>query len=171
MRGIFNALGLVILVVVVGCSSRVVPSTTTETKTIVHDSIIIKEVPRIDTVLVPGEKIVVTELIECDSVTNKPKAKSFKAKGKLASVEVEIKEDGSATATGGCDSLQAVVTAMDKEIRHYKHEQKERNKEVVKTQLIYRTRGIDIFCRTFTGLVLFFILLVLINKLKPLKFF
>lgn len=168
MRGIFIAMfGLMILVVVAGCSSRVVPSTSTsETKTIVKDSIVVKEVPRIDTVHIPGEKIVVTEYIECDSVTNKPKAKSIKAQGTRTNLSVVLRTDGSMVATAGCDSLQAVVTAMDKEIFHLKHESKTSNKEVVKTQLIYRTRKIDIFCRWFTGLALSFLLIVIIYKLK-----
>lgn len=173
MRGISLVLSLLflILVVVAGCSSRVVPSTTTRETVIVRDSIVTKEIPRFDTVRVAGEMIVVTEYIECDSVTNKPKAVKLKAKNEKAFVSVEIDSAGKLSATGGCDSLYAVVTVMDKTITHLKHELNEKSTEVVKTKTIYRTRRIDIFCRTFTGLVLFFLLLVLVNKFKPLKFF
>jgi hypothetical protein len=171
MRGIFIPLVVVILVVVVGCSSRVAPSTTTDTKTIVRDSIITREVPRIVTVKVPGEKVVVKEYIDCDSSTNKVKPKTIRARSHSAIVDVTFSSDGSVTASGGCDSLQAVVTAMDKTIYHLKHQSTEKYKEVVKPQLIYRTRGIDTFCRSFTGLVLFFLLLVVVNKIKLLKIF
>jgi len=160
MRGIFTGLGLMILVVVVGCSSRVVPSITTDTKTIVRDSIVTREIPRFIEVKVPGEKVVVKEYIKCDSITNKVKPKTIRARSESAIVDVTFSSDGSVTATGGCDSLNAVVTAMDKEIFHLKHELTVESKEVV-----YKTRGIDIFCRWFAGIVILFLLVVVIIKL------
>jgi hypothetical protein len=158
-------LGLLILLVV-GCSPRAVPSTTTDTKTVVRDSIIVKEVPRIVEVKVPGETVVVKEFIECDSTTNKPKPKVIKARHGNAFVKVKIESDGSATATGGCDSLQALVEVKDKEILHLKEKLTEKSKTETKVITQKKTRTIDIFCRCFTGIVLSIILLVLISKLK-----
>jgi hypothetical protein len=170
MRGFFIVICLA-LVGVVGCSRKVAPSTKTEERTVVRDSIIIREIPRIDTVTVPGEKIVVREVIECDSVTNKPKAKTFKAKGEKAFVNVTIDEHGNATATGGCDDLKKAIIARDREIFRLRQEQQNSKKEVTKTQIIYKTRRVDIFCRLFTGLALLFLLAVITYKIKTLKFF
>jgi len=61
---------------------------------------------------------------------------------------VKIKADGSAIATGGCDSLSLLVETKDSIIYHLR-------KEVTmteKTEPVYLTRDIDKYCRIYTGL-------------------
>lgn len=162
-RGIisYTGLGLVLLLVVVGCSRKAVPSITTE----VRDSIIVKEVPRLVEVPVPGATVTVREYIECDSTTNKPKPKRIEGSNGRANVRTEIKADGSFESTGGCDSLLVLVEAMDTEIRHL-HSEKSKEVQVVTE---YKTRGIDTFCRWFTCIAVVLVILRGFYKLNQLN--
>lgn len=169
-KNLLLCLGFLSILLVVGCGRRAVPSTTTETITIVKDSIIVKEVPKIVEVTVPGDTVTVTEVIECDSVTNKPKAKKVKAGNGRAKVQLNIDASGNATVIGGCDSAKIAIQVLERQIEKYRNESTAKSKTVVKTVVKYRTRGIDVFCRWFTGIVLFIILLVLYQKLKPKSF-
>jgi len=163
-RGIisYTGLGLVLLLVVVACGRKAVPSITTE----VRDSIVIKEVPRLVEVKVPGETVIVRETVECDSTTNKPKPKRIEAASGRAKALVDIKADGSAEVMGGCDDYLTTIAAMDTEIRQLRTE---KSKEVrVVTQ--YKTRGIDIFCRWFTCIVVVLVICYFsfrLNQLSP----
>lgn len=147
---------IVAVVALASCSKRTVSTTTS-----VRDSIIIKEVVRVDTVKIPGETVTIREQIECDSLTNKPKPTSITVQKSKAKVSVRIDSAGMLTATGGCDSLEAVVKALDKEVFHMRHEQK---KETI-TITEYKTRGIDKFCRWFTGISLLLIVLIVVLKI------
>jgi hypothetical protein len=149
---------LFILLVVAGCSRKAAPSITSE----VSDSTIIKYVPRIVEVKVPGETVTVKEYIKCDSVTNKPIPVKFSARGKKSKVIVEVDALGEATATGGCDSLEAAIQTMDKEIFRLRTEKR---KEVI-PDIEYKTYRIDKFCRTFTGIFFLVLLIYIIYKFK-----
>jgi hypothetical protein len=151
---------LCFLLVVVGCGRKAVPSITSE----VRDSIVVREVPRLVEVKVPGETVTVKEYIECDPVTNKPKQKDIKANTGRAHVAVAVRSDGLLTASGGCDSLTAVIQQMDKEIFRLRHEKREEVRVVTQ----YKTRDIDVFCRWFTAIVLLIIILYTIVKFKAL---
>lgn len=145
-RGPLSGLMMVLLLVVVGCSRKAAPSTTTE----VTDSIHVREVPRFFEVKIPGDTVTVVEYIECDSVTNKPKPFTIKSKSKRASIVVNVDKNGLLTSTGVCDSLQQVIQAMDKEIFRLRIE---KSKKVVPA---YITRDIDKACRWIAGIVLLF---------------
>lgn len=160
MRGIFIGLGLVLLLVVAGCNRKIVSSTTTK----VRDSLIVKEVPRIVTVTIPGDTVTVKEYIECDSITNKPKPKEFKSGNGRAKVSVMIADDGSLTATGGCDSLQRAIEVRDKIIEKFHSEEKNELKTVVE----YKTRGIDKFCRWFTAISIILIVAYIFYRLNKI---
>jgi hypothetical protein len=149
---------MVLLLMVVGCNRKGVPSTTT----IVTDSTYVKEVPRYVEIKIPGDTVTVTEYIECDSATLKPKPVTIKAKNNRAALAVNIKATGELTATGSCDSLKDVIQVMDKEIFRLRHEKKH---EVVE-KTVYKTRGIDKFARLYTGITLGALLLYLIFKVK-----
>lgn len=135
---------MVLLLVVAGCSRKVTSSTTTE----VTDSVYVKEVPRFIEILIPGDTVEIERMVECDSVTNKPKPFTVRKKSKTASLTVGIDSQGRLTGTGVCDSLQKIIEAKDKEITRIR---KEKTKEVI-VQTEYKPRGIDIFCRWFTGI-------------------
>jgi hypothetical protein len=141
---------------VVGCTRKGAPSTTT----VVIDSTRVEVKYRDVPVPVPGETVTITEYIECDSTTNKPKPKKFEARGEKAVVTGSIDEQGKLNVTGGCDSLTAIVKAQDSLIFRLKHEKK----TIVEVQ--YLTRGIDKFCRWFTGIVLLLTTGYIILKLK-----
>jgi hypothetical protein len=116
MRGA-NLIGLglwLLLLVASGCSRKITSGVTT----IVRDSLIVKEVPRIVEKFIPGQTVFVKEYIECDSTTNKPKPKNISASNGKAKVTVSVKADGTLTASGGCDSLKALIEVRDKEIEH-----------------------------------------------------
>lgn len=169
---LFNTLlGFLSILLVVGCGRKVVPSTTTETRTIVRDSIIEKEVIKNVEVKVPGEKVYITEYVDCDSATNKPKAKHIKASNGRAMVELKIDSTGKAELVGGYDSLVLQIQTLIKTIERFREEKESKTKTVVKVVTEYKTRRIDIFCRCFTGIILFILLLVLFHKIKPFKFF
>lgn len=110
---------LVVGIVVMACSQKTAVSSTEVT-----DSTVTRYVTRIDTVIIPGEKVTLKEYIECDTVTNKPKPFQAKAKKGKAYVSVKIEPTGELTAQGGCDSLTQVIKAMDKEIYRLRHEKK-----------------------------------------------
>lgn len=142
MRSIFFiVVGLLMIMVGVGCSRRTVPSTTT-----VKDSLIVKEVPRLVEVKVPGDTVTVTDYIECDSTTNKPKPKNIRASNGKAHVSVAVADDGKLTAFGGCDSLKAVISALDREVYHLRYEHK------TEPVIIYRVHWYDKVCRWIAGL-------------------
>jgi hypothetical protein len=136
----------------------------TTTTTVVKDSIIVKEVPRMVEVFVPGATVTVKEYIECDSLTNKPKPKKIQAQTGKAFTSVEVKADGTLTAIGGCDSLQHLVQVLDKEVFRLRYEKK----DSVLTKIEYRTRCIDKFCRWFTGISIASCLLFLGLHLKSI---
>jgi hypothetical protein len=159
-RGLFFFIGFTLLVLVVGCSSRVAPSISTKEK--VRDSIVVREVPRIVEVVVPGETITVTKYIECDSVTNKPKPVELIVKSVKSKVTLKVDSTGLMTATGGCDSLKLALQAMDRELFHYKHEKT----EIKEPQVIYKTRSIDIFCRWFSAIVLVLLGIIIFHKIR-----
>jgi hypothetical protein len=161
MRGTIIGLGLVLLLVVAGCSRKITSTTTSK----VSDSLSVKIVPRFITVNVPGETVTVKEYIECDSLTNKPKPKEFKAATGRAKVTVSVKADGELIATGGCDSLKLQLEARDSIIYHLRREEK----ETVREKVVYETRPIDKFCRPFTGIALLLITGFIFYKLNKLN--
>lgn len=110
---------LVVGIVVMACSQKTAVSSTEVT-----DSTVTRYVTRIDTIVVPGQKVTLKEYIECDKITNKPKPFKAKAKSGKAHVSVNIEPTGELTAQGGCDSLTQVINALDKEIFRLRHEKK-----------------------------------------------
>lgn len=122
----------------------------TTTTTIVKDSVIVKEVPRLVEVPVPGDTVKIIDVIECDSLTNKPKPKKIQATTGRAFTSVEVKADGTLTATGGCDSLLQVIEVMDREITRMRSE----TTETETTQIAYRATTFDIFLRWLFGIVI-----------------
>jgi hypothetical protein len=146
------------LLLVAGCSRKAI-TTTTEVK----DSIVTRYVPRLVEVKVPGDTVAIYEYLECDSVTNKPKPFSAKAKSKKAHVAVVIDSTGKLSATGGCDSLKALLKAMDKELFHYRHEKKE---EVIPQ---FKTRKIDVILRWIAITYLLLTVAYILKKLNPRK--
>lgn len=158
MKRIFLLLSCLALFMVVGCSRKAVPATI-EVRDSIRTEIKYRDVP----VPVPGEKVKVIEYIECDSVTNKPKPVSIKAKGKKAFVNVTIDKQGKLEATGGCDSLVAIIQAQDKEIFQLRHRRE------VKIQKVHEPRWYDIAARwisLFTLLGILLLILVTFLKLK-----
>lgn len=101
------------IVVLFGCSRKTVSTTSITTE---KDSTYVKETPRDVEVKIQRDTVTITEYIECDSVTNKPKPISIKKTSTRASIKIDIAPDGQLTATSGCDSLKTIIQALDKEI-------------------------------------------------------
>jgi hypothetical protein len=151
-----------LLIVVLFAAFSCCPKISTHTTSTVTDSTSSKITVRLDTVRLPGDTVTLINYIECDSVTNKPKPVKFNAKSGKAHVSVKVDATGQLTATGGCDSLEAVVKAYDKELFRYRHE----NKKEVVTRTEFKTRDVDIFCRWFTGIVLVLLTVAALLKFK-----
>lgn len=147
---------MVLLFVMAGCGRKVVPSITTE----VSDSVHVKEVTRFVPVPIPGDTVTVERLIECDSVTNKPKPFNIKKKSKHASVVLTVDSAGMLTSTGVCDSLNKVIKAKDTEIYRLK------STKTATTTPVYITSGFDKFCRWFFAITLILIVGTIGMKLK-----
>lgn len=132
------------------------------TSSSVKDSTHIELKPRIVMKDIPGATISTTTIIECDSVTNKPKPAKVKAKDKntRANVEAVVKPDGTLEVKGGCDSLQVAVEVLDKEVTRLREEKS------TEVKIEYQTRKIDIVCRWFTGAALLSFIVVTILRFK-----
>src|SRR5688572_2135268 len=115
MRGIIG-LGMVLLLVMVGCSRKVTSSITSK----VTDSTTTREVPRIIPVSVPGKNVSVTMLVKCDSNTNQPIPTEVNATEESAFVNLFLDEEGVLTANGGCDSLKTEIETRDKIIERFR---------------------------------------------------
>jgi len=122
------------------CSKKTFTNTS-QTK----DSIHIEYKERLVEVPVPGDTVEVEKLIECDSLTNKPKPFTVKMKSGRARINLKVDSKGSLTATGICDSLTRIVKLADKEI--FRLREKIEKLEVLKTE--YKTRTIDKIARWF----------------------
>ena len=150
-----------VLLIVAGCSRKTMTSTSE-----VRDSTVIKYVPRLVEVKVPGDTVTIKELIECDELTNKPKPFLRKSKTAKAKVSVAIDKRGMLTATGGCDSLKTVVQTMDKEIFRLRHE----SKTQTETKIEYKTRTIDKWARTICLIEVIALAGYIFYKLNRIKF-
>jgi len=146
MRRVVFFIGLLSLLVVAGCGRKAAPSRTSATETKSKDSVRVeyrdREVP------VPGEKVVVTQVIECDSVTNKPKPATIEGRSGRAFTRTEVDANGNVTSTGGCDSTNLLLKNAEKEINRWK--EKYEIERTTETKIEYKTRDIDIFCRYFS---------------------
>jgi len=156
---------LSLLLLVVGCSRKTAPSTSIEysKEDSVHAEIKHRDVP----VPVPGETVVVHDTIDCDKLTNKPKEEHIKAKSGKAFVDVNIHKDGSITASGGCDSLTAVIQAKDSIIAHYQTIIK--SKTEVKVETEYINHWYDPYCRGLALIILIAIALYILHTFLKIK--
>lgn len=157
---LFLLSGLMVLLSVVGCS-RKVTSTTTE----VTDSVHVREVPRFITITEPGDTVVLERMIECDSITNKPKPFTTSKKSGRASVTLSVDESGKLTSTNVYDSLHKVIKVMDKEIYRLKHT---KQRETV-TVTEYKKRSFDSFTNWWFAITAIVLICFIFFQLK--KFF
>lgn len=147
---------MVLLSVVAGCGRKVVPSITTE----VSDSVLVREVPRFIPVPIPGDTVEIERLVECDSVTNKPKPFAVTKKATRASLQVSIDTAGRLQSKAICDSLQKIVEAKDREIRRIRKE------KTVIEKPVYVTTGFDRFCRWWFAITATILIVTIFLKLK-----
>lgn len=103
------------------CSRRVITQTVEHT---IVDSVYVTLTPRDTTIYIPGDTVNITTYIECDSVTNKPKALSHHARAGRLSSSVSISPDGRLSVRAQCDSLEQIISVLDKEIFRLRHEKK-----------------------------------------------
>lgn len=143
--------GLMVLLLTAGCSRKAVTSVTEETEII--DSTYIDFISRDAEVSIPRDSVVIWKFIECDSETNKPKNFKIEKTSKRSKVKVSV-NDGLLVAVSDCDSLKAVISAMDKIIFRLRHE----TKKIKKSEPVYVTRRIDIICRWISGILVLLII-------------
>jgi hypothetical protein len=154
-----SGLMMVLLIVVAGCSRKVVSSTASE----VTDSIHVVEKTRDVLVHVPGDTVRIDRWIECDSVTNKPKPFIETKRGhKQASITTEMKSDGELISTATCDSLNEIITAKDKEI----FELRTNNTAKTEQTIQYKKRGFDTFTNWYFAITALGLIAFIFHKLK-----
>lgn len=107
------------VIVFTSCTKRVI-----STNSSVTDSTIIKEVVRFDTLRIKGDTVRITERIECDSITNKPKPFRIRERSGRATALVEVNQAGELTVEAACDSLEKVIQLLDREIFRLRQEKK-----------------------------------------------
>jgi hypothetical protein len=112
---------LLILIWLSSCSRRVISQTVEHT---IIDSVYVTLTPRDTTIYIPRDTVNITTYIECDSLTNKPKALSQHARSGRLSSSVSITLDGRLSVRAQCDSLEQVISLMDKEIFRLRQEKK-----------------------------------------------
>jgi hypothetical protein len=112
---------LLILIWLSSCSRRVITQTVEHT---IIDSVYVTLTPRDTTIYIPGDTVSITTFIECDSVTNKPKALSQHARSGRLSSSVSIMPDGRLSVRAQCDSLEQIISVLDKEIFRLRQEKK-----------------------------------------------
>jgi hypothetical protein len=104
------------------CGRKTLPTVTT----VIKDSIVIKETPRFVDVLVPKDSTVIIGVIECDSLTNKPKPVKRRAHNGRATSSLTIDNNGKYKVIGECDSLKKVIEVRDREIVKMHNEKTQR---------------------------------------------
>jgi hypothetical protein len=112
---------LLILIWLSSCSRRVITQTVEHT---IIDSVYVTLKPRDTTIYIPGDTVRITDIIECDSITNKPKPINISSRSGRAQAQVQITADGRLNILAHCDSLEQVITVMDKEIFRLRQEKR-----------------------------------------------
>lgn len=158
-------LGLGFLMMVAGCGSigprhKAATTTTTEIK----DSVSVVYTVRIDTVTVPGDTVTVTDVIECDSVTNKPKPKTLRAFGHRAHVVVAVDSTGQLTAQAVCDQYMKIILSQQKEIFRLQQEKRQLVRQI--NVPVYKTYWYDPPARVISLILVCFVAGYTIIKLK-----
>ena len=133
-----------LLLVAASCGRRAVPSVTTK----VTDSTYVSEVPRIVEVKIPGYKLGIRTIIECDSNTNKPKPLQIeKHAAERAHLAVQVTGQSELIVDSRCDSLVEEIEVRDKLITRLQT----KSTDTVHVETEYKTRQIDIVCRWIAG--------------------
>ena len=127
-------------VLLLSCSRKSTISKT-ETVTVYRDSVYQRETVMIDTLLMPGDSILTFIVVECDSVTNKPKAAASKSKSGGMVQDVSIDASGNLTARCIADSLMRIIITKDRELGRFREllsSRKDSKSEVVEKRHIPR---------------------------------
>lgn len=123
-----------------------------------------------DTIYLPGDTIVIDHIIECDSITNKPKEFKSKTIGKNGRLELSLK-NGLLMVKSKYDSAVLLIQKNEKEIYILRKSLLTINnhKEETKTVVDYKTHWYDIWARWIAVAVVLFLLIKTIIKIyKPL---
>jgi hypothetical protein len=134
-----------VVVCCVVCSCKPPAATTKEVSHNQRDSVHEKITERLVPYAVPGETVTVTEYIECDSVTNKPKPAKGSARNGKSETSFDLDKNGKLTSKCKCDSVELLLKETQKEVYTLKQtSDKEKDSEV---RIEYKTRDIDRVCR------------------------
>lgn len=127
-------------ILLVSCSRKSTISKT-ETVTVYRDSLYEKETVMIDTLLMPGDSIFTFIVVECDSLTNKPKPAVSKSKSGGMAQDVSIDASGNLTARCVADSFMHIIITKDRELGRFREllsSRKDTKLEVVEKRHIPR---------------------------------
>jgi uncharacterized protein YcfL len=123
-----------------------------------------------DTIVTPGETIIIEKRIECDPVTNKPKEFTDKVKGKNSTIDVSLK-NGLLQVKAKYDSLLHVIDLKEQHIHTLTevNTRLSKQKEEVKIVTAYKVHWYDIWARWIAvAVILFSIIKIVIKIYKPL---
>jgi hypothetical protein len=147
----------IVMLLLSSCSRK-----TVTTSTNVTDTTTIREIIRYDTIRTPGDTIRISELIECDSITNKPKPITIRERVGRATASVTINNQGQLQVQASCDSLENIIRIMDKEIFRLRHETKTVYYEKKPSKF---KQWIDNVTYTLLGLIILYFLLRLLSRI------
>ncbi len=168
-----SALCVLVVFCAVACSRKVVPQPGTishaDSSYVKKDSTwSVKEVVY-DTLWLPGDSVEVEVLIECDSVTNKPKDITIGAKGDKSKLMLSLR-NGILNVKSKYDSVMK-INARQKETIHHLSDalvrvNKQKQETIVKVE--YKTHWYDTGARWIAGIVLLILIIYIVTKnLKP----
>lgn len=115
----FKYLLCIVALLFSSCASRKIQHTT-DTKVVIKDSFSVKETVQYDTIVLPGDTLIQTFTIECDSLTNQPKPFQVSQKHGRSSQVITLNSKGILTAECATDSLMHVIAEKNREVAIYK---------------------------------------------------
>jgi len=148
------------LIIFGSCSNKQIP--TSSEKSTTTDSTVTTYKPREIKTFTAEVSVNVVKKIECDPATNKPKPTKISVRNKKLSANATIDDKGELTVDAKCDSLEQVITVMDKEV--FRLKQHIREKKTVVPQ--FKTRRLDVVCRWISGIALAILLIIVYRTIR-----
>ena len=164
MKFFFALVLCVVVVCLLACSRKGLPQAGTiaraDSSFVKKDSTWRDVVTEVDTVYLPGDTIKIETLIECDSITNKPKDISVVVDGKHSKLEVILRK-GILNVKSKYDSVMQITIHQKETIHQLQQELTRVSNQEKQTITVekFKTHWYDIAAR---WLALIFILLVIL---------
>jgi hypothetical protein len=124
----------------------------------VVDSVTVRRIERTKTIKGPPESIKINQLIECDSITNKPKPAKTTQTGPGLTITTAIDTTGVLSIECNTDSLKRVIKELETVIN---------KTESTEKKPVHLVKWYDKTARAISIILILFIILYVVVKLKP----